>query len=114
MSLTLTAPAGVLNTDNMSIVGATLDYGPYGFMNRQVPCSNPCCLPRQHHNTVPQAGLHNLGVNCSALKAKSSAQGSLTMPLHRLEGCIADCTWHCTHQSIPGSLHGTSATQQNI
>src|SRR5204862_122022 len=23
---------GVMNTDNMSIVGATLDYGPYGFM----------------------------------------------------------------------------------
>ncbi len=23
---------GVLNTDNMSIVGDTLDYGPYGFM----------------------------------------------------------------------------------
>lgn len=25
---------GVLNTDNMSILGLTLDYGPYGFMNR--------------------------------------------------------------------------------
>ncbi|OQV22044.1 Selenoprotein O [Hypsibius exemplaris] len=26
---------GVLNTDNMSIVGVTLDYGPFGFMDRQ-------------------------------------------------------------------------------
>lgn len=25
---------GVLNTDNMSILGLTLDYGPYGFMDR--------------------------------------------------------------------------------
>jgi uncharacterized protein YdiU (UPF0061 family) len=25
---------GVLNTDNMSILGLTIDYGPYGFMDR--------------------------------------------------------------------------------
>lgn len=25
---------GVLNTDNMSVLGLTLDYGPYGFMDR--------------------------------------------------------------------------------
>eukprot|EP00798_Chlamydomonas_sp_ICE-L_P014637 gene14637-20672_t len=28
---------GVLNTDNMSIVGLTLDYGPYGFMDSHNP-----------------------------------------------------------------------------
>ena len=28
---------GVLNTDNMSIVGLTIDYGPYGFMERFDP-----------------------------------------------------------------------------
>uniref|UniRef100_A0A673BB81 Selenoprotein O n=1 Tax=Sphaeramia orbicularis TaxID=375764 RepID=A0A673BB81_9TELE len=28
---------GVLNTDNMSILGVTLDYGPYGFMDRFDP-----------------------------------------------------------------------------
>ena len=26
--------AGVLNTDNMSILGLTIDYGPYAFMDR--------------------------------------------------------------------------------
>lgn len=25
---------GVLNTDNMSLLGLTIDYGPYGFMER--------------------------------------------------------------------------------
>ena len=25
---------GVLNTDNMSVAGLTLDYGPFGFMER--------------------------------------------------------------------------------
>ncbi|XP_066561595.1 selenoprotein O1 isoform X2 [Amia ocellicauda] len=28
---------GVLNTDNMSVLGLTLDYGPFGFMNRFDP-----------------------------------------------------------------------------
>lgn len=28
---------GVLNTDNMSIVGVTIDYGPYGFLDRYNP-----------------------------------------------------------------------------
>lgn len=28
---------GVLNTDNMSILGLTIDYGPYGFMDRYNP-----------------------------------------------------------------------------
>lgn len=28
---------GVLNTDNMSIVGLTLDYGPFGFMDTYDP-----------------------------------------------------------------------------
>lgn len=25
---------GVLNTDNMSVVGLTIDYGPFGFLDR--------------------------------------------------------------------------------
>ena len=28
---------GVLNTDNMSIYGLTIDYGPYGFLDRYNP-----------------------------------------------------------------------------
>lgn len=28
---------GVLNTDNMSIVGLTIDYGPFGFLDRWAP-----------------------------------------------------------------------------
>lgn len=27
----------VLNTDNMSIVGVTIDYGPFGFMDKYDP-----------------------------------------------------------------------------
>ncbi|HIE42897.1 MAG TPA: YdiU family protein [Nitrospinaceae bacterium] len=32
---------GVMNTDNMSITGATFDYGPYGFMDRFVSNHTP-------------------------------------------------------------------------
>lgn len=39
--------AGVLNTDNMSILGLTIDYGPYGFMDRSAiawfPEEGPPC-----------------------------------------------------------------------
>lgn len=34
---------GVLNTDNMSILGLTIDYGPYGFMDRCAPGGNGWC-----------------------------------------------------------------------
>jgi uncharacterized protein YdiU (UPF0061 family) len=36
-----TAAAGVLNTDNMSILGVTIDYGPYGFMDTFDPRYTP-------------------------------------------------------------------------
>ena len=32
---------GVLNTDNMSVTGLTLDYGPFGFMERYDPGYTP-------------------------------------------------------------------------
>lgn len=35
---------GVLNTDNMSIVGLTIDYGPFGFMDRSVWCRFEMCV----------------------------------------------------------------------
>lgn len=34
---------GVLNTDNMSILGLTLDYGPFGFMDRYTAESGNLC-----------------------------------------------------------------------
>ena len=42
-------PAGVLNTDNMSILGLTVDYGPYGFMDRYA-------LALGHKETALQSG----------------------------------------------------------
>ncbi len=44
---------GVLNTDNMSIVGVTIDYGPYGFMDRYDPgfiCNGSGKISRKNKN----------------------------------------------------------------
>ncbi|MCF8720843.1 protein adenylyltransferase SelO [Nitrospina gracilis] len=54
---------GVMNTDNMSILGETFDYGPYGFMDRY----NPIFVPnhsdihgRYSYAQQPQIGHWNL------------------------------------------------------
>jgi hypothetical protein len=39
--LTACTAAGVLNTDNMSILGLTIDYGPYGFLDKFDPMWTP-------------------------------------------------------------------------
>jgi uncharacterized protein YdiU (UPF0061 family) len=57
---------GVMNTDNMSVLGETLDYGPYGFMDTFNP-SHICNLSdtsgRYSYENQPYIGLWN----CSAL-----------------------------------------------
>ncbi|RJS93313.1 YdiU family protein [Salinisphaera sp. Q1T1-3] len=55
---------GVLNTDNMSILGQTLDYGPFGFLDRFNPewiCNHTDAGGRYTYRQQPQVGLWNLG-----------------------------------------------------
>jgi len=61
---------GVLNTDNMSILGLTLDYGPYGFMDD----FNPAFIPNHsdHHGRYsfqnqPDIGYWNIRAIAQAL-----------------------------------------------
>lgn len=54
---------GVMNSDNMSIVGLTFDYGPFGFMDRYDP--GLICNHSDHHGRYafdrqPRIGLWNL------------------------------------------------------
>lgn len=54
---------GVLNTDNMSILGLTLDYGPFGFMEAFDPghiCNHSDTAGRYAYGLQPQIGLWNL------------------------------------------------------
>ncbi|AUT48982.1 YdiU family protein [Achromobacter sp. AONIH1] len=54
---------GVMNTDNMSILGLTLDYGPYGFMDGfklAHICNHSDTQGRYSWNRQPSVGLWNL------------------------------------------------------
>lgn len=54
---------GVMNTDNMSILGLTLDYGPFGFMDDYQPdfiCNHSDHQGRYAFDNQPVVGLWNL------------------------------------------------------
>ena len=55
---------GVMNTDNMSILGLTIDYGPYGWLEGYDPGWTPNTTDRQNKRyrfgNQPQIGLWNL------------------------------------------------------
>ncbi len=61
---------GVMNTDNMSILGLTIDYGPYGFMDAFNP--GYVCNHSDHHGRYafdqqPNIGIWNLTCLAQAL-----------------------------------------------
>ena len=61
---------GVMNTDNMSILGLTLDYGPYGFLdqyNRDFICNHSDHEGRYAFNKQPDIGLFNVSCLAQAL-----------------------------------------------
>jgi len=80
---------GVMNTDNMSILGLTLDYGPYGFLDNYDPgyiCNHSDHQGRYAFDQQPNIGLFNLSclaqallplINKSPDKAAEMAKGEL-------------------------------------
>lgn len=61
---------GVLNTDNMSVLGLTLDYGPFGFMedyDAGFICNHSDHNGRYAFNQQPYIGLWNLSCLAQAL-----------------------------------------------
>ena len=61
---------GVMNTDNMSILGLTFDYGPFGFMETYDPgyiCNHSDHGGRYAYDQQPQIGLWNLSCLAQAL-----------------------------------------------
>lgn len=61
---------GVMNTDNMSILGLTLDYGPFGFLDNYNPkfiCNHSDHEGRYSFENQPQIGLFNLSCLAQAL-----------------------------------------------
>jgi uncharacterized protein YdiU (UPF0061 family) len=61
---------GVMNTDNMSILGLTLDYGPYGFLDNYQPgyiCNHSDYQGRYAFDQQPNIGLFNLSCFAQAI-----------------------------------------------
>ncbi|KGM57749.1 hypothetical protein N799_00805 [Lysobacter arseniciresistens ZS79] len=62
---------GVMNTDNMSILGLTIDYGPYGWIDNYAPDWTPNTTDRQHRRyrfgQQPAVAYWNLGRLAAAL-----------------------------------------------
>ncbi|KAG8005781.1 Selenoprotein O [Nibea albiflora] len=67
---------GVLNTDNMSILGLTLDYGPFGFMDRFDPdfvCNTSDKRGRYSYRAQPSVCRWNLARLAEALGSELDA-----------------------------------------
>ena len=63
---------GVMNTDNMSILGDTFDYGPFGFLDDFNPafiCNHSDHQGRYAFNKQPSIGLWNLNALAHALSS---------------------------------------------
>lgn len=68
---------GVMNTDNMSILGLTLDYGPYGFLDDYKPdfiCNHSDYQGRYSFENQPVVGLWNLNRLAHALSGLMSTE----------------------------------------
>lgn len=61
---------GVMNSDNMSVLGLTLDYGPFGFMEAYDPghvCNHSDYEARYAYDRQPGIGLFNLSCFAQAI-----------------------------------------------
>ena len=68
---------GVMNTDNMSILGLTLDYGPFGFMDAfdaNHICNHSDDHGRYAYKAQPQIGHWNLFALGRALRSLVGSQ----------------------------------------
>jgi len=79
---------GVMNTDNMSILGLTFDYGPFGFMESYDPgfiCNHSDHEGRYAFDQQPNIGLWNLAALAQALTTLVDEQ-SLNAMLNTYHG----------------------------
>ena len=84
---------GVLNTDNMSILGETMDYGPYGFMeqfNPQWVCNHSDTSGRYAWHRQPAIGLWNLAALGQALSSLVDEE-TLKQCLAEYESRLTEC-----------------------
>ncbi|MCB1801559.1 MAG: YdiU family protein [Gammaproteobacteria bacterium] len=77
---------GVMNTDNMSILGLTLDYGPFGFLDAYDPgfiCNHSDYHGRYAFDRQPSVGLWNLTCLAQAMLPLLHEDGDAAAELAR-------------------------------
>src|ERR1039458_4809676 len=103
---------GVMNTDNMSILGLTFDYGPFGFMESYDPgyiCNHSDPRGRYAFDRQPQVGLWNLACLAQALSPLIHTAAAHAV----LDGYAP--AYHQHHVALMGAKLGLSnATQDDI
>ncbi|WP_115511096.1 protein adenylyltransferase SelO [Xanthomonas arboricola] len=86
---------GVMNTDNMSILGLTIDYGPYGWVDDYDPDWTPNTTDAQgrryRFGTQPQVAYWNLGRLAQALAPLFADQAQLQQGLDRFRDTYLAC-----------------------
>ena len=84
---------GVMNTDNMSILGLTIDYGPYGWTDNYDPDWTPNTTDRQHRRyrfgQQPQIAFWNLSRLAGALMPVFDGVDALQEGLQRYATTLA-------------------------
>lgn len=82
---------GVMNTDNMSVLGLTIDYGPYGFMNAFQAnhiCNHTDAQGRYAWNAQPSVGHWNLIRLASSLRPLGAHTDALKAVLDKYESAF--------------------------
>lgn len=90
---------GVMNSDNMSIHGITLDYGPFGFMEQYDPsfiCNHSDHQGRYAFAKQPEVGLFNLSCLAQALLPllDENTETAVEIAKHELEQYQPQFTTH--------------------
>ncbi|WP_459061903.1 protein adenylyltransferase SelO [Stenotrophomonas sp. PSU-St15] len=87
---------GVMNTDNLSVLGLTLDYGPYGWVEDFDPDWTPNTTDAQgrryRFGTQPQVAYWNLGRLAQALSPLFADVAALQAGLAAYQATFAACT----------------------
>lgn len=95
---------GVMNTDNMSILGLTIDYGPYSFLDDYDPnfTPNTTDLPGRRYafGNQPSVAYWNLGKLASALLPLFEDAAELEAALRTYE----DVFWKKYYEMMAGKL----------
>lgn len=101
---------GVMNTDNMSILGLTFDYGPYGFLDKYDPkhiCNHSDHSGRYAFDEQPSIALWNLNALAYALSPLLNKE-QLTDLLQQFEPILLD-----NYSSIMRQKLGLTTRHQN-